>query len=313
MIKKHFTDEPLKVQYRKRAQDRLYRFVLADGRLRGAVLNGTWMIREMRANHELGILETVALGRAYLGAGLMAADLKGQERISLNIDCSGPIKGLAVESNAFGEVRGFLKNRQLPVGQPLESFDLSPFFGAGLLGVTRHLENAKQPFCGKIALEYGNIAKDLANYYLVSEQVPAAFHLSIQFDPEGEVIGAGGLLLQAAPDAAEDLVAQIEAKVRDFPSLGRLCARGRSPDSVVGHVFSAFRPQIVSARRVEFMCHCSKARTRDLLTLLPVTELEDILARGPFPLEMRCHHCNTAYYFDRAEIRRIYGRRYPHN
>ena len=39
-------------------------------------MNGTRMVNEMRANHELGVLETLVLGRAYIGAGLMAADLK---------------------------------------------------------------------------------------------------------------------------------------------------------------------------------------------------------------------------------------------
>jgi molecular chaperone Hsp33 len=41
------------------------------------------MINEMRANHELGILETLVLGRAYLGAALMTGDLKGMDRLSI--------------------------------------------------------------------------------------------------------------------------------------------------------------------------------------------------------------------------------------
>ena len=64
------------------AKDRLYNFLLADGAIRGAILNGTRMINEMRVNHELGILETLVLGRAYLGAGLMSANLKGADRTS---------------------------------------------------------------------------------------------------------------------------------------------------------------------------------------------------------------------------------------
>jgi molecular chaperone Hsp33 len=134
-------------------------------------MNGTRMVNEMRANHELGILETLVLGRAYLGAGLMSADLKSNDRISIKIDCSGPIKGLVVEANAFGEVRGFLKRMPIPIEKPMESFDLSPFFGAGFLLVTKYIEGAKQPFTGQVMLKYGNIAKDLANYYLTSEQV----------------------------------------------------------------------------------------------------------------------------------------------
>ncbi|MCK7512368.1 MAG: Hsp33 family molecular chaperone HslO [Desulfobacterales bacterium] len=56
-------------------------FMLAGGAVRGAILHGTRMVNEMRANHELGILETLTLGRAYLGVALMAADLKGSDRV----------------------------------------------------------------------------------------------------------------------------------------------------------------------------------------------------------------------------------------
>jgi molecular chaperone Hsp33 len=185
MQKKKPYGDTLKEQLLAGARDRLYNFLLSDGAVRGAILNGTRMVNEMRANHELGILETLVLGRAYLGAGLMSASLKSNDRIALKFDCSGPIKGLVVEANAFGEVRGYLKNVTIPITKPMEDFDLSPFFGAGFLSVTKHLEDAKHPFTGKVMLKYGNIAQDLANYYLTSEQIPTAFNLSIKFDKEG--------------------------------------------------------------------------------------------------------------------------------
>ena len=123
----------LKEKLSASARDRLYNFLLADGAVRGVIIHGTQMVNEMRTNHELGVLETLVLGRAYLGAGLMSADLKSDDRISLKFDCSGPIKGLVVEANAFGEVRGFLKQVPIPVDKPLESFDLTSFFGAGFV------------------------------------------------------------------------------------------------------------------------------------------------------------------------------------
>ena len=44
-------------------------------------------------------------------------------------------------------------------------------------------QDAKQPFTGQVELRYGNIAQDLAHYYLTSEQIHTAFNLSIRFDP----------------------------------------------------------------------------------------------------------------------------------
>jgi len=39
--------------------------------------------------------------------------------------------------------------------------------------------------------------------------------------------------------------------------------------------------------------------------MLDREELEDIARTGPFPVELRCHHCNTAYAFDRDEVKGI--------
>ena len=313
MIKKKPYGDTLKDQLVARAKDRLYRFFLADGAIRGAIVNGTRMINEMRANHELGILETLVLGRAYLGAGLMAADLKSNDRLDIKFDCSGPIKGLVVEANAFGEVRGFLKQVPIPIEKPLERFDLSPFFGTGFLSVSKYLKKANHPFTGQVVLKYGNIAKDLANYYFTSEQVPTAFNLSIKFDQDGRVTGAGGLLLQAMPQTDDDLAASLEERVTRLPSLGEEFTADSDPESLVRNAFNGYAPQFLTHHRIEFMCHCNQARVRSLLILLPIDELKDIRDNGPFPLELRCHYCNTQYQFAHKDIAEIYGKRYPNN
>ena len=56
--------ETLKEQLRAGSKDRLYNFLLADGAVRGVIMNGTRMVNEMRANHDLGILETLVSGSA---------------------------------------------------------------------------------------------------------------------------------------------------------------------------------------------------------------------------------------------------------
>jgi molecular chaperone Hsp33 len=308
MIKKTLEGESLKERLLASAKDRIYNFLLAAGAVRGAILHGTRMINEMRANHELGILETLVLGRAYLGAGLMSSTLKGTDRISLKIDCSGPIKGLTVEANAFGEVRGFLKNVPIPIDKPMEDFDLSSFFGTGFLSVIRDIPDAKQPFTGKIALKYGNIAQDLANYYLISEQIPTAFNLSIKYDKKGEVTGAGGLFLQAMPGADDALAAELEKRVLEFPSLGKVFTKDREAVDLVQEVFQKYTPRFLANKRIEFMCHCSPERLRNVLMMLSADELKDIRANGPFPLEMRCHYCNSQYYFSKEELHKICSR-----
>ena len=83
MEKKTIPGENLKERLQAAAKDRLHRFFLSDGHVRGALVHGTRLVMEMRANHELGLLETLILGHAYMGGLLMASSLKGKDRVAL--------------------------------------------------------------------------------------------------------------------------------------------------------------------------------------------------------------------------------------
>lgn len=313
MIKKSPYGETVKEQFAASVLDKMHSFLLAGGAIRGVLLHATRMVNEMRANHELGILETLVLGHAYMACGLMTANLKGNDRLSMQVECSGPIKGLVVEANAFGEVRGYLKQVPIPIDRPLEEFNLTPFFGAGFLTVTRYLEDGKQPFSGKVMLAHGSIAKDLTLYFLQSEQIPTAFNLSVMFDRNGEVTGAGGLFLQALPGAGEEDTSQLETLVAKMPSLGIAFGQSQKAEDLIQNTFQQFNPNIIGSRQVEFMCHCNSERIRSMLLLLPPDDLAEIKTNGPFPLEIRCHYCNTVYGFDQGVIQSIYNQRFAHN
>ena len=125
MIKRDIFNRDVKAQFKAAAKDRMYRFVMADGTIKGAVVHTTRMVREMQVNHGIGPLETLVLGQAYIAAALMCSSLKGKDRVSFNIRCSGPVQGLDVEANTFGEVRGSLKNQEIQVEDPGQIRSLS--------------------------------------------------------------------------------------------------------------------------------------------------------------------------------------------
>ncbi len=305
MIKKKPYGANAKEQFKASARDKMYRFLLADNTVRGVFIHGTRMINEMRGNFDLGILETYILGHAYLGCALMSANLKGEDRIALSIDGTGPAKGLSVEANACGEVRGFLKKNPIPVKAPLEELTMSPFLGAGMLNVTKTLKGMKQPYTGQVAMEYGTIAQDLAHYCFTSEQTPTVFNLSINFDKEGTVVGAGGLFLQVMPGAEEETDKKIEALMATFPSPGDIAQGGENPEEVIKAVFADLTPNILKSDRVEFFCRCSEKSFTNHLGMLPKKELAAIANEGPFPVELCCYNCNSLYHFSKEEITAI--------
>ena len=287
-------------------KDRMLHFILREGKVRGALLHGTRLVNEMRANHELGILETLVLGHAYMGVLLMSSNLKGDGNIELQIDCDGPIQGVNTEANSFGEVRGFLARKPIPVSGPLDSFDLKPFLGDGHLTVKRILEAGKQPYTSRVEIKYGNIAQDLAYYCTVSEQIPSAFNLSVSFDKEGASIGAGGLMLQAMPGARTEELTELERIVGELPSIGKVFSQGQSTESFLMTEFVDHYPEILDERRVEFMCHCSRKRFGGFLRQLPLGDLEEMAGSSDEFTVIRCQKCNTEYRYSQNEIKAIY-------
>ncbi len=277
-------------------------FLLENGTVRGSMLHGTRMINEMRANHNLGILETLALGHAYIGTGLLTSMIKGNDRIGMTIECGGPIKGISTEASADGGVRGYLFNNPIPIESPVESFDLSPFFGPGFLKITKYIEGSKHPFSGQVMMGYGNIAQDLALYFNSSEQIKTLFSISVKFDREGNVTGAGGLFLQELPGADEKILGALEDAVKVMPSIGTYFSeKGRSED-LLDETFKDFSPQIIAEKKILFNCGCSKERFGSFLSSLKGEEKEKILKEGPFPLVTFCHNCGTEYKFSKEEV-----------
>ena len=301
MIKVDIFNKDVKAQFKAAAKDRMYRFIMADGRIKGAVVHTTRMVNEMRANHGFGPLETLVMGQAYIAAALMCSSLKGKDRVSFNIRCSGPVQGLDVESNTFGEVRGSLKTNSIQA-DPKQIQDLSSLFGAGFLTVTKYLDDAKNPYSGQIALEHGSIAEDLAVYFLKSEQIPTGFKLSVFFNENQEVTGAGGVFLQAMPGVSPEKVIEAENSIQNIHSLGEEFANGGEPEQIIEKAFATLSPRFLDSSRVEFFCRCTRKRMEDYLKNLSARDMDEIKENGPFPIEARCHHCNSVYQFSKEDM-----------
>lgn len=308
MIKKDIFNQDVKARFKAAAKDRVHRFVMADNKIKGAMVHATLMVNEMRASHELGPVETLILGQAYIAGALLSTTLKGEDRISLSIECSGPIKGLDVEANGYGEVRGFLKTQEIVAFDSAHTQSLSALFGAGFLTVTKYLEDARHPYSSRVHLAHGTIAQDLAAYFLESEQIPTGLNLSVVFNENQAVTGAGGIFLQGMPGAdlqSLDIAEQILGQM-DPP--GDTLARGKSVENVVMETFAPLSPRLLDQTRVSFFCRCSRERMQGYLKNLSPDVRTDILENGPFPLEIRCYYCNSVYQFTQKTLSRVLGR-----
>lgn len=307
MIKKDIFNQDVKARFKAAAKDRVHRFVMADSKIKGAMVHATLMVNEMRAGHELGPVETLILGQAYIAGALLSTTLKGEDRISLSIECSGPIKGLDVEANGYGEVRGFLKTPEIVASDSAHTQSLSALFGAGFLTVTKYLKDARHPYSSRVHLAHGTIAQDLAAYFLESEQIPTGLNLSVVFDENQAVTGAGGIFLQAMPGADLQSLDMAEQILGQMDPPGQTLARGKSVENVVMETFAPLSPRFLDQTRVSFFCRCSRERMQGYLKNLSPDVRTDILENGPFPLEIRCHYCNSVYQFPQKTLSQVLG------
>lgn len=324
MIKTEIKDKELLEHLASIEKDGMTVFVMADGLFRGAFYNGTSMVNQMRANHNLGILETMILGQAELCAALLIPMMKGREHITFTYDTNGPAAGFAVEADSSGYVRGHLMQNNIPIEKPLENWDLAPFFGEGSVSISKIIEGSRVPQTGTTEIKYRNIAKDLSWYFAQSEQVHTAFNTSVQFDKQGRVVGAGGLFLQAVPYSGglksasasssiigksaqtadsgkasdvdiENLTMRVENAFRAMPSIGNWFAEKGKREDVVYGLFREFNPISVLERDVIFDCPCNAQRFASSIKALGKAELDDILANDPDPIEVTCHNCGSVY------------------
>ncbi len=304
MIKPSLPGMSLKDTLLARSRDRMYHFSLQGKTIRGALVHAPHLIREMQLNHQTGLLETMILGQAYLAALLVASSLKSDEYICLQIDCAGPLKGLSVEANSHGEVRGYLFNPVLPIDRPLDSFDFSPFIQDGTLTVSRFLPDAKAPYSGKIQLRYANLASDLAEYFGSSEQTPSAFNLSVRFNEQGVLNGAAALMIQAMPGASPQDLDRLSLVLQNMPSLGSVL-NDQDPGEFIQTSFQDYAPARHGDKRVEFFCHCNRDLFLQMMNTLPVEDLNSVIQEDIFPLETHCRNCHTAYLLEKSELEAI--------
>ena len=322
MIKAEITDKTLSEHLSKIEEDKLRIFTMADGRIRGALFHGTRFINQMRAQHNLGILETYILGQASLCGALTIPMMKDMEHTLIHFEGTGSADGYTVEADSTGSVRSYLEKEHISLDKPLENWNLKPFLGAGNLTFSRIHKDDKYPQSSTVDVDGENIAIDFASYFAQSEQINTAFNSSIQFDKEGRVVGAGAMYIQVMPKTGgtaelgsqvdshaeedadeEELLRKVENAFKACPSIGLLYSEGEvdSEDIILG-LFREFQPTITMKRDIIYDCPCSKDYFLNHIRGLPQKDLEDIRKNGPDPLEVVCRKCGSVYHIPVNEI-----------
>lgn len=283
-------------------KDRLIKGIESEGRFKISVVKTTDVVQTAKDNHGLSMLNTVLLGRTLTAAMLLASELKGEERIGLKLEGSGPVGSLIAEANRVGEIRGYAQHPAVELNYNDPEVDLGDGIGIGLLTVTKTLYNEAEPRTSTIQIVKGDILSDMAHYMAQSEQVLSAFLLDVSLKDNGDVKQAGGVLIKRLPDTDESVMKKLEKTLQELSPVSELLERGNYIDSIMKKACKPFTIRELDRQPVHFFCRCSPDRFKNALALLNHKDLEELEGEDQ---EMVCHYCGNRHVVTEEEINQI--------
>lgn len=225
--------------------------------------------------------------------------------LTLQIKGGGPLGTVLAVSDHLGNVRGYVQNPQVDL--PLRAdgkLNVGGAVGAeGTLTVIKDI-GLKEPYIGSVGLLGGEIAEDLAAYFVESEQIPTACALGVLVDRDQSVRAAGGYIIQLLPGAGEDTIAKVEGGVMAAGAVTALLDRNPNPEALLRTVLSDFEVEILETSPIAYRCYCSRARVERALISMGVEELEALLEEQG-GCELGCQFCDKVYQFTGEDLRAL--------
>ena len=292
-------------------RDCLHRFVFEHYPIRGHLvhLDAAWRaLIEHRAYPEAirGLL-----GEAVAASLLLAATIKFDGVLSLQLQGDGPVHLLLAQCTSGLGVRGLARYREADA--VAEATDFIELLGAGTLTVTLETDDQSQRYQGIVPITGPGLAESLQLYFANSEQLPTRLWLFAN----GE--RACGMLLQRLPQEGgtggteSGAVRHDEAGIDDAWRRVQLIGDTVTAEElltladteILHRLFHEDDLRLYEASPVFFRCRCSRERVGGMLQGLGEAETRSVLAeRGE--VEVRCDFCNRAYVFDAVDVEQLF-------
>ena len=281
----------------------LVRAMTRDGFVKAVAVTTTDIVERARQIHKTLPTATAALGRLLSAASMMGNMQKVENgSITLQVKGGGPLGTVLAVSDAEGNVRGYVQHPQISILEKYRGkLDVGAAVGTdGMLTVIRDLQ-MKEPYVGSVELVSGEIAEDIASYFVQSEQCPTACALGVLVDKDQHVRAAGGYIIQLLPGAPDETINKIEAGIEKAGAVTGLLDSGLSAQGLLEAVLADLDLEILETSPVSYKCYCSRERVMSTLISLGKKDLQEIV-EDQETIHIECQFCDTIYDFTPTEI-----------
>jgi molecular chaperone Hsp33 len=283
-------------------RDCLHRFIFEHYPIRGHLvhLDAAWQALIEHSDYPEAIRDT--LGETVAAAVLLAATIKFEGILSLQLQGEGPVHLMLAQCTSGLGVRGLAR-----FSQDERLRRIVDLIGPGNLTVTLENDDGSQRYQGVVPLSENRLADSLQEYFEKSEQLPTRLWL------QADAHGASGMLLQRLPDpkpGTGESAEPVEDAWRRVQLIGETLTpeelRTLSDAQILHRLFNEDDLRLFEPLPVYFRCRCSRERVTAMLQGLGEAETRGVLAeRGE--VEVRCDFCNRAYSFDAVDVAQMFS------
>ena len=286
--------------------DQMIRMIAKDAPVKASAISARDLVERARNIHTLLPVATAALGRTLMAASMMGDALKEEKgALTLQIKGGGPLGTVLAVSDSGGNVRGYVQNPHVELMEKEPGkLDVGAAVGVdGTLTVIKDI-GLKEPYVGSIGLFSGEIADDIAMYFVESEQIPTACALGVLVGVDQSVTSAGGYLIQLLPGADDSVIEKIEAGVHRVGSVSRALESGMDAESLLRAVLSDFDLEVLETHPVEYRCYCNRERVSRALISMGREELQNMIEEQG-SAELTCQFCDAVYRFTKEDLEQL--------
>lgn len=266
----------------------------------------TDVVEEATKIHKLSKTTSAALGRVLTAAAIIGSWQKNEkDSITLSINGNGPAGKIVATCKNDGYVKGYVTNpgADLPTREADGKIDVAGIVGEGNLTLVMDT-GMKKPYTGTVNLTTGEIAEDLAVYFLQSDQVPSAVGLGVLVDVDYSIKAAGGFIIQLMPDATEEQISKLEENLKGLPSVTSILDEYHDAEKLIEILMKDIDFKILEKREITYKCNCSREKVEDAIVSVGPREIEEIL-REDKKAEVSCYFCDKVYNFDESDLERM--------
>ncbi|HES8422587.1 TPA: Hsp33 family molecular chaperone HslO [Streptococcus pyogenes] len=281
--------------------DKIIKSIAQSGAFRAYVLDSTETVALAQEKHNTLSSSTVALGRTLIANQILAANQKGDSKITVKVIGDSSFGHIISVADTKGHVKGYIQNTGVDIKKTATGEVLvGPFMGNGHF-VTIIDYGTGNPYTSTTPLITGEIGEDFAYYLTESEQTPSAIGLNVLLDENDKVKVAGGFMVQVLPGASEEEIARYEKRLQEMPAISHLLASKNHVDALLEAIYGDEPYKRFSEEPLSFQCDCSRERFEAALMTLPKADLQAMIDEDK-GAEIVCQFCGTKYQFNESDL-----------